>query len=110
MPLPQSRRKPVRSAFTAAVAASLVALTGCSTGEIQIDKSKAEGLARKVAGSGTVALKTVTCPSGVKAKKGADFDCNLVYADGTKGTITIHQTDDTGGIRTAGTDVHIPGQ
>ena len=98
----------MRKAFTAvAVTGSLVALTGC--GETKIDKGKAEGLARKVAGSGTVTLKTVSCPSGLAAKKGATFDCNLVYADGAKGTITIHQTDDSGNVRTGGTDIHVTG-
>jgi hypothetical protein len=112
MPLPQSRRNPVRSALVASLAASLVAVCGCSAsvGGDKIDHKKAEDVARKVAGSGTVHLDTVTCPSGVDTKKGADFDCDLVYADGTKGTITIHQTDDSGGIRTAGTDIHIQGK
>jgi hypothetical protein len=80
---------------------------GCSAGSIKIDRKKTEDLARKIAGSGSVPLKTVSCPNGVKATKGADFNCNLVYADGTKGTITIHQLDDKGRIRTAGTDIHI---
>jgi hypothetical protein len=86
-------------------ALAMAALTGC--GGIEINKGKAEDLARKVAGSGTVHLKTVSCPAGVKAKKGASFDCDLVYADGTKGTITIHQTDDNGAVRTAGSDIHV---
>jgi hypothetical protein len=81
---------------------------GC--GETKIDKGKAEGLAKKVAGSGTVKLTSASCPDDIKAKKGADFDCDLVYADGTKGTITIHQENDEGSIRTAGTDVHVEGQ
>jgi hypothetical protein len=87
---------------------SLVALAGC--GSTTIDKGKAEKLARKAAGSGTVALKTVSCPSGLTAKKGASFDCDLVYADGTKGTITIHETDAKGNVQTGGTDIHIQGQ
>jgi hypothetical protein len=85
--------------------ASSVLVAGC--GEIKIDSGKAEGLAKKVAGSGTVKLTSASCPDDIKAKKGADFDCDLVYADGTKGTITIHQTNDDGAIRTAGTDIHI---
>jgi hypothetical protein len=94
----------------ALVLALPAALAGCSTGEIKIDQKKAEGLARKIAGSGQVPLKTVSCPANLKAKKGADFDCNLVYADGTKATITLHQLDDKGRIRTAGTDIHITGK
>jgi hypothetical protein len=100
---------PVRRLLTVALAASLVALVaGC--GQAKIDHGKAEDLGRKIAGSGTVALKTISCPSDVKAKKGVDFDCDLVYADGTKGTITIHQLDDKGKIGTAGADIHIAGR
>ena len=88
--------------------ALVVAIAGC--GEVKIDSGKAEGLAEKVAGSGTVKLTSASCPDDIKAKKGADFDCDLVYADGTKGTITIHQQDDEGSVRTAGTDIHIQGQ
>jgi hypothetical protein len=98
----------MRKAFTAvAVMGSLAALAGC--GETKIDKGKAEGLARKVAGSGTVKLKTVSCPSGLAAKKGATFDCSLVYVDGAKGTITIHQTDSNGHVETGASDIHIQG-
>ena len=88
--------------------ALVAAIAGC--GDVKIDSGKAEDLARKVAGSGTVKLTSVSCPDDVKAKKGADFDCDLVYADGTKGTITIHQQDDEGHIATAGTDIRIGGQ
>jgi hypothetical protein len=99
----------VRHVLNVSLAASLVALVaGC--GDIKIDQGKAEGLAREVAGSGTVKLTSVSCPEDLKAKKGADFDCDLVYADGTKGTITIHQTDDEGAIRTTGSDIKIEGQ
>jgi hypothetical protein len=83
-------------------------IAGC--GEVKIDSGKAEDLARKVAGTGTIKLTSASCPEDVKAKKGDDFECDLVYADGTKGTITIHQTDDTGAIRTAGKDIRIQEQ
>jgi hypothetical protein len=95
----------------AAALATAFAASGCSasvsTGDIKIDNKKAEGLARQIAGSGRVPLKSVSCPSGLKAKKGADFDCDLVYTDGTTGTITLHQLDDKGRLRTAATDIHI---
>jgi hypothetical protein len=100
---------PVRNLLTIPIAVlSVVAVAAC--GQVTIDKGKAEDLAKKVANSGTGKLKTITCPDGEKAKKGATFDCDLVYADGTKGTITLHQTDDSGGVRTAGSDIHIAGQ
>jgi hypothetical protein len=85
--------------------AALVA--GC--GETQIDSGKAEDLARKVAGTGTVKLESVSCPDGIKAKKGEDFKCDLKYADGATGTITIHQEDDNGSVRTNAQDIHVQG-
>ena len=96
----------MRRVFAVSLALPLVLAAGCGSADT-IDHKKAEELARKVADSGRVRLKSVSCPSGQKLKKGATFDCDLVYAEGTKGTITIHQTDDKGGIRTAGTDIHI---
>jgi hypothetical protein len=92
---------------TALVLALAATVVGCSTGEIKIDQKKAEDLARKIAGSGQVSVKTVSCPGGLKAKKGADFDCNIVYATGQKATITMHQLDDKGRIRTSGADIHL---
>jgi hypothetical protein len=98
----------VRRVITLPLAVALVALiAGC--GETSIDQKGAEGLARKVGNSGTVKLKSVSCPSGLKAKKGADFDCDLVYSDGTNATITLHQLDDKGHVRTTGRDVHVKG-
>jgi hypothetical protein len=51
----------------------------------------------------------VSCPSDVKAKKGADFDCDLVAEDGAKGTITLHQLDDEGNVHTAPADIQEAG-
>jgi hypothetical protein len=95
----------MRRLFALSLALPLVLLGAC--GDRTIDNKKAEDLARRIADTGRVRLKTVSCPTGVKAKKGATFDCKLVYAEGTRGTITIHQTDDKGSIRTAGTDIHL---
>jgi len=94
----------VRSLVTVAVATVLVA-SGCGTGRLEIDHKKAEDLARQIgAFKGTV--KSASCPSGIKAKKGDDFDCDLVYADGTKRKLTIQQLDDKGRIRTSAADLH----
>jgi uncharacterized protein DUF4333 len=96
----------MRRLFALSLALPVVLLGACG-GDRTIDKKKAEDLARKIADTGRVRLWTVSCPTGVKAKKDATFDCKLVYAEGTRGTITIHQTDDNGSIRTAGSDIHL---
>ena len=93
-------RKLVTLSLTTALAAS-----GCSAGTHEIDHKKAEGLARQIgAVKGTV--KSASCPSGEKLKKGASFDCKLVYASGRTATITIHQLDGNGRIETSGRDLH----
>jgi hypothetical protein len=99
----------VRRLLTVPIAVALAALAaGC--GDTTIDHEKAEDLARKIGNSGTVKLESVSCPEDVKAEKGKDFDCDLVYSDGTKATITLHQTSDDGDVRTAGTDIEVEGQ
>jgi NAD(P)H-hydrate repair Nnr-like enzyme with NAD(P)H-hydrate epimerase domain len=98
----------IRRLLTIPLAVALAAvIAGC--GQTTIDQKGAETLARKIANSGQVKLKSVSCPSGLKAKKGADFDCKLEWADGAKGTITLHQLDDKGHVRTSGADIHVAG-
>ena len=93
----------MRSLVTLAVATAL-ATSGCGSGRLEIDHKKAEDLARQIgAVKGTVT--SASCPSGIKTKKGQDFDCKLTYADGVRRTITIHQLDDKGRIRTSASDV-----
>jgi Domain of unknown function (DUF4333) len=94
----------VRKLVTLSVTTA-VAVSGCSTATHEIDHKKAEGLAQQI---GTVkgTVKSASCPSGVKLKKGATFDCKLVYTSGRSATISIHQVDDKGRIETSGTDLH----
>jgi Domain of unknown function (DUF4333) len=94
----------VRSLVTVAVATALAA-SGCGTGRLEIDHKKAEDLAREI-GAVKGSVKSASCPSGIKTKRGEDFDCRLTYADGVRRTITIHQLDDKGRIRTSASDVH----
>jgi hypothetical protein len=99
---------PVRRLLTIPLAVALTAvIAGC--GETVIGQKGAEDLAKKVASSAGVKLKSVSCPSGLKAKKGADFDCKLVAQDGSKGTITLHQLDDKGHVRTSAADIRASG-
>ena len=94
----------MRILVTLALATALVT-SGCGTGRLEIDHKKAEDLARQI-GAVKGPVKSASCPSGIKAKTGDDFDCKLTYADGVRRTITIHQLDDKGRIRTSAADVH----
>ena len=49
--------------------------------------------------------KTVKCPSGVEEKAGKSFDCHVTYPDGSKLTVTVHQTDSHGHVEVGPGDV-----
>jgi hypothetical protein len=51
--------------------------------------------------------KSVTCPSGVKEKKGGTFACAVKLADGKTASVTIHMTDDKGGVHVGDADIHV---
>ena len=53
--------------------------------------------------------RSVTCPSGVEAKKGATFTCNAVAADGQRFRVTAHIVDAGGRIRISSGDVRPAG-
>jgi hypothetical protein len=85
-----------RFSMTPLLAAAVV--TGCGT-TTEIDHAKAENLIRRsVKELGRTAVKTVSCPSGVEAKKGSTFTCHATLANGTRGTVTIHIVNDQGRI------------
>ena len=78
---------------------------GCGTGKREIDHKKAEDLAKQI-GVTRGSVKSASCPSGIRLKKGDEFECILVYGDGVRRTITIHQLDDKGRIGTSAADLH----
>ena len=94
----------MRILVTAAALTALLA-SGCGTGRLEIDHKKAEQLARQI-GATKEPVKSASCPSGIKAEKGKDFECDLTYTSGAKAKITIHQLDSKGRIRTSVTDLH----
>ena len=98
----------MRRPSLAVPAVLVLALGGCGSGTTtKIDQTKAEGLVRKVAGSGRIQLESVSCPQDQEAKANASFDCAIEYADGARGTMTIHMTNDDGGVRTSASDIHV---
>ena len=94
----------IRHAVLAVPLAAAVALTGCAT---KIDHSKAEKqiktLVEKQVGS---PVKSVNCPSGKTAKKGDTFTCTVTGGDGSKGDVTVTETDDKGRVNISAPLVH----
>ncbi len=101
----------VRIGLVLAVALAVIALSACSVsfgGSDQIDHKKAETLLRDNLhpNSGSPKLTSISCPSGVKIKKGGTFDCTVSFADGSTSTVTIHMTDSSGRISFNSSDIH----
>ena len=62
---------------------------------------KAENAERLIQGNSQKPLDSIRCPDGVRLRRGASFDCTVVGADGSRGVVTIVQTDDVGNLRIA---------
>jgi broad-specificity NMP kinase len=84
--------------FLAVPAALLIiaALPGC--GKTTIDSKKLEKLLAANFTGGTV--KSVSCPSGVEAKRGYTFTCSVTLDDGRQGKQGIRIANDKGHVDT----------
>ena len=76
-----------------AVAALLVA--GCSLNTTEIDAGQAEQF---VKGAFPKPARSVSCPGGVKVKKGGTFTCKAVDATGKRYEVTLHMVDGNGRV------------
>jgi pyrroline-5-carboxylate reductase len=86
-----------------------IAVAGCAT---TIDNGKAEQLIRNsINSTGHAKVKSVSCPSGVTAKAGGTFTCQLTVTtpDGAthSGSVTLHMTDSKGHVEAGGSDFHV---
>ena len=86
-----------------------LAIAGCTT---TIDNGKAERLIRNsINSAGRAKVKSVSCPSGVTAKAGGSFTCQLTVTtpDGAShsGTVTLHMTDNKGRVEANSSDFHL---
>lgn len=83
---------------------SVLLLAGCGTTEIDADKS--ERLMRATPTS-QGRITSADCPSGVEAKAGRDYTCNVRLADGRRGTWTLHIKDDKGHVTGSEADLKL---
>jgi hypothetical protein len=89
----------------AAGLAAALALGGCST---EIDAAKGEKLIRRAVTAQVGAkVRSVTCPKGLTAKKGATFRCRVVGADGSSGQVTVTERDDKGKVSIDAPFLHV---
>jgi hypothetical protein len=100
----EKRRILMRRGALVALGMTAVVLVGCSSGETKISKSKSE---KFVADQLNPKADKVTCPDGVTAKASVTYQCQVHYADGDHGTVTVHVQDDKGNVVVNPDDLHI---
>jgi hypothetical protein len=84
--------------LTAAAAVAALGFAGC--GDKKLDTDKLEGKVEDgVAAQTGTKIKSVECPSDVKAEKGNTFTCDITAVNGQTGKVTITQTDSDGNVR-----------
>jgi hypothetical protein len=85
-------------AVTAVMCLALVLLTaGC--GQSKLNTGKLESQIQKTLSDRTgFPIKSVSCPSDVKAKKGANFRCTVTTERNESVPVNVTQDDDKGGV------------
>jgi hypothetical protein len=99
--------QPSRSRLFVLAPLAAAGLAACSVsvgGSTKIDPAKAEKFLAK---NLRPTPKSISCPSGVKAKPGGTFVCSFVLKDGRKGTVTVHMTSSSGDVHVADRDIHL---
>ncbi len=82
-----------RVAFIGALCLGASVLVGCGK---SVDGDSIESAISGVLTEQTGATFTVTCPDGLEAKTGLEFECTAVGADGTSTTVKAVMADDNG--------------
>ena len=72
----------------------LLGVAAC--GKSTIDQSSEVDLVNKQLSSQHLKAKSVDCPSGVEAKEGTTFSCDVVLTNGNTGTFDIKVTSVSG--------------
>ena len=83
-------------------AALAVAVAGCSGSTVSAHK--AEALVKR---SLDQPYASVHCPNGVAIKKGRSLECNIVFRNGDTGTVTLHETNNTGEVSATSKDLKV---
>jgi hypothetical protein len=83
----------VRVAVAVLLAGTLAACGGSDTKTVDPD-SVAKAIRADITRQGG-ALQSITCPSGIKAKTGATFDCTIALPDGSKAVAHVTMTSAT---------------
>ena len=87
------------------LAFAAVVLTGCAK---EIDDKKAESfIADSVREQVGARVASVSCPTGITAKKGGTFECTVTGSDGTSGKAKVTMKDDEGNVAVSAPFIHV---
>ncbi len=88
------------------LAVTFLVLAGC--GETEIDADKAEAFISKTVQEQVGArVESVDCPSGLKAEKGATFECTVTGDDGSSGETVVTEKDAEGNVSVSAPFIHV---
>ncbi len=86
-------------------ALAALALSGCAT---EIDDKKTEAfIAKSVREQVGARVESVSCPTGLTARKGDTFECTVTGSDGTSGEATVTMKDDEGNVSASAPFIHV---
>ncbi len=83
-------------------AAAVLLVAGC--GGTTISGQKADALVKRAL---TQKPKSVDCPDGLTPKKGATFQCKVVFGNGDAGMVTLHETNNSGHVVAGNNDIRV---
>ena len=93
-------------ASLALIAIAAVLVGAC--GSTKIDAKEAEDLiAESVREQVGAEVKSVSCPTGLTAKKGETFECTVTGTDDTTGKAKVTMKDDEGNVDASAPFVHV---
>lgn len=87
-----------------AVIALLLVVAIAGTSHTKISKSKSERFVSEILNPKP---ESVVCPDGITARANTTYECQVRYADGSRGTVTVHVRDGEGNVTIGPGDLHV---
>src|SRR3954447_12760623 len=91
----------LRHIYSTGITVAAVMVSGCGLSTTEIDAAQAE---KFVKGAFAKPPRSVSCPSGVEAKKGKTLVCHAVDSVGKRYEVTLHMSDDEGHVTVGSKD------
>lgn len=94
-----------------ATVVSVVALAGCGgSSGFTIDHTIVQTAIQEGIAQQQHTLSIVSCPPGIRARKGGHFVCSVTFANGSQSQVTVTELDDRGNVHYAGLRGYVNGR